>query len=151
MEELIRRTLNDDEEGGVVERLAERIARGRKPFVPPPPTGPLSIKAVHAAVPKHLFQRSTRKCLFYVGRHICIAWAFYLAATKIDGVLRWIEGQGWSAGARWMAAGTMWGTYWFWESVAFMGVWTLGESPPAATDPCGLARCLLTVAHFNRT
>ena len=37
MEELIRRTLNDDEEGGVVERLAERIARGRKPTGKPRP------------------------------------------------------------------------------------------------------------------
>lgn len=37
MEELIRRTLNDDDEGGVVERLAERIARGRKPTGKPRP------------------------------------------------------------------------------------------------------------------
>jgi serine/threonine-protein phosphatase 2B catalytic subunit len=37
MEELIRRTLDDDEGGGVVERLAERIARGRKPTGKPHP------------------------------------------------------------------------------------------------------------------
>ncbi|VDB96282.1 unnamed protein product [Peniophora sp. CBMAI 1063] len=37
MEELIRRTLNDDDEGGVVERLAERISRSRRPTGKPRP------------------------------------------------------------------------------------------------------------------
>ena len=31
MEDLIKKTMEDEEEGGIVEKLAKRIARGRKP------------------------------------------------------------------------------------------------------------------------
>ncbi|KAI0726950.1 fatty acid desaturase-domain-containing protein [Fomitopsis betulina] len=106
----------------------EYTDRTRTPFALPPPS--LTIKAVHAAVPKHLFQRSTPKCLFYVGRHLLLSFGFYLCATHIDdlvdhtlNVLGLQEGGRAEYGMEWAA----WVMYWFWQSIAFMGIWTLGH------------------------
>ncbi|EPT03337.1 hypothetical protein FOMPIDRAFT_1046891 [Fomitopsis schrenkii] len=106
----------------------EYSARVRTAFELPPPE--LTIKAVHAAVPKHLFQRSTSKCLFYVGRHILLSISFYLFATHIDDLVDPaldVVGMQKGGGAEYATEWAMWVTYWFWQSVAFMGIWTLGH------------------------
>ena len=107
---------------------AEYSARTSTPFALPPSS--LTIKAVHDAVPKHLFRRSTSKCLFYVGRHIFLCVCFYIFASKIDHLLYLLSGVvGVENGGRveYAMEWAMWATYWFWQSVAFMGIWTLGK------------------------
>ncbi|KAH9831761.1 fatty acid desaturase-domain-containing protein [Rhodofomes roseus] len=106
----------------------EYAARLRTPFAPPPPA--LSIKAVRAAVPRHLFQRSTRKCLFFVGRHVLLTALFALFAARIDDlvpVLLGLTGAEGGGRAEHALLWVMWATYWLWQSVAFMGLWTLGH------------------------
>lgn len=106
----------------------EYSARSRTPFALPPSS--LTIKAVHDSVPKHLFQRSTAKCLFYVGRHVFLCACFYLFAAHINNfVVLTLGAVGVRTGGRaeYALDWAMWATYWFWQSVAFMGIWTLGE------------------------
>ncbi|KZT63394.1 hypothetical protein DAEQUDRAFT_733885 [Daedalea quercina L-15889] len=112
----------------ILDDSPEYTARKSAPFTPPPPS--LSIKAVHSAVPKHLFVRSTQKCLFYVGRHVLLTFLFYLFATRIDdlvSILLDIPGAKRAAGTECALRWLLWATYWFWQSVAFMGLWTLGH------------------------
>ena len=95
----------------------------RPKFVPPT----VAIKDVHAAVPKHLFERNTAKGLFYVGRHVALSALFYVFATRIDGLAwRAATALGWGPSGRSALVWAGWILYWFWQSVSFSGMWTLG-------------------------
>lgn len=95
----------------------------RTQFVPPT----ISIKDVHAAVPRHLFEKSTAKSLFYVGRHVGLSVLFYVFATRIDRLAFTVNtALGLGEAARGALCWALWALYWFWQSVAFAGMWTLG-------------------------
>ena len=95
----------------------------RTQFVPPA----LSIKDVHAAVPRHLFERNTAKGLYYVLRHVGLSALFYVFASKIDQVSwSFAATLGWGASGRNLVSWACWIMYWFWQSVSFAGMWTLG-------------------------
>ncbi|KAI0824503.1 fatty acid desaturase-domain-containing protein [Trametes gibbosa] len=88
----------------------------------------ISLKDVHAAVPRHLFEKSTLKSLFYVGRHVALSVLFYLFATRIDLLaFRIATALGMSVSFRGTVSWLLWVLYWFWQSVAFAGMWTLGH------------------------
>ncbi|KAH9886268.1 fatty acid desaturase-domain-containing protein [Cubamyces lactineus] len=96
----------------------------RSTFVPPS----ISIKDVHAAVPRHLFEKSTAKGLFYVGRHVAFSLLFYLFAIRIDGTVWNVSAAlHWGPFGRSVLCWSMRALYWFWQSVAFAGMWTLGH------------------------
>ncbi|KAI0655832.1 fatty acid desaturase-domain-containing protein [Cubamyces menziesii] len=96
----------------------------RSTFVPPS----ISIKDVHAAVPRHLFERNTAKGLFYVGRHVAISLLFYLFAKRIDAIVWNISSAfHWGPLGRSVLCWFLWALYWFWQSVALAGMWTLGH------------------------
>ena len=98
--------------------------RLNKPFTPP--TIPISV--LHAAVPKHLWRRSTTLSLFYVARHVAVTWAFYAFACKIDvyvaqAAVRWGTG----VVGRTLLSWALWTTYWVWQGIAFAGTWCLAH------------------------
>lgn len=102
----------------------------------------ISIKELHAAVPRHLFEKSSAKSLVYVSRHLLISYAFYCGALRIDSAVLQIcgganlnEGYCGEVGTT-CARALLWCVYWFWQSVAFTGIWTLG-------------RCILFLSHFR--
>ena len=97
----------------------------RTQFVPPA----VSIKDVHAAVPRHLFEKSTVKGLYYIGRHVVLSALFYVFATRIE-QLSWTAAAalGWSSSGRAVLSWAFWALYWFWQSVSFAGMWVLGMS-----------------------
>ena len=96
----------------------------RSTFVPPS----ISIKDVHAAVPRHLFEKNTAKGLFYVGRHVAFSLLFYLFAIRIDYTVWNVSAAlHWGPFGRSVLCWSMWALYWFWQSVAFAGMWTLGQ------------------------
>ncbi|KAK7678562.1 hypothetical protein QCA50_018434 [Cerrena zonata] len=110
----------------------EYLSRLQTPFVPPPPE--LTLKSIHAAVPKDAFEKSTIKSLWWVGRHVSIVfglgWLALRSDWAVDRLLTIISGR--SVGAdpeKWRGAvdWAFWIAYWFWESVAFTGMWTLGH------------------------
>lgn len=118
----------------LVSKILQRVARDgpeyearkrRSEFVPPS----IAIKDVHAAVPRHLFGKSIAKSLFYIGRHVALGAVFYAFATRID-ALSWkiASAIGISAYARGWLSYALWVMYWFWQSVTFTGMWTLGAS-----------------------
>ncbi|KAI0717854.1 fatty acid desaturase-domain-containing protein [Cerioporus squamosus] len=108
----------------LVQDAPEYEERKRAHFVPPT----ISIKDVHAAVPRHLFEKSTAKGLWYVGRHVGLSVLFYLFAKRID-QLSWnaVAALGWSRSGRALLCWTFWALYWFWQSVSFAGMWVLGH------------------------
>ncbi|KAI0362842.1 hypothetical protein BV20DRAFT_1007969, partial [Pilatotrama ljubarskyi] len=96
----------------------------RAGFVPPN----ISIKDVHAAVPRHLFEKSTTKSLFYAGRHVALSVLFYTFATRIDSLARTLSAAlGCGAWSKYAFSWAFWALHWFWQSVAFAGMWTLGH------------------------
>lgn len=101
----------------------EYVARTQQtPFSPPS----VSIKELHAAVPRHLFERSTSKSLFYVSRHLLITYVLYCGALRIDAAVSWLCGSA-RVGPAGLIRFVLWCVYWFWQSVSFTGIWTLGE------------------------
>ncbi|EMD37156.1 hypothetical protein CERSUDRAFT_124119 [Gelatoporia subvermispora B] len=102
----------------------EYDVRRRRSFEPPV----LSIKDIHSAVPKELFEKSTLTSLFYVGRHVVLSIVFYIFATRIDELVASLcMYSGLSDCNRALVGFALWATYWFWQSVAFTGFWTLGH------------------------
>ena len=97
--------------------------RKNRAFVPPN----ISIKDVHAAVPRKLFEKNTAKGLFYFGRHVAISALCYVFATQIDQLV-WRTGAvlGLGASESSFLSWACWIFYWFWQSVCFAGMWTLG-------------------------
>ncbi|TBU21753.1 fatty acid desaturase-domain-containing protein [Dichomitus squalens] len=96
----------------------------RAQFVPPT----VSIKDVHAVVPRHLFERNTAKGLYYVARIVGLSVLFYLYATRVD-ELSWRIASALSLGpsGRTLVSWSLWIFYWFWQSITFAGFWTLGH------------------------
>ena len=87
----------------------------------------VTIKDVHAAVPRHLFERNTAKGLFYVARTAGLSLLFYKFATRID-QFSWATATALGLGpsGRSLVSWSLWILFWFWQSVAFAGFWTLG-------------------------
>lgn len=105
----------------------EYDVRRRRTFVPPN----ISIKDIRAAVPKHLFQRSTSRSLLYLFRHLAFTYAFYYIAAHIDTIAHWlVSGSGDSVSqiGYCLMRGSLWILYWGWQGVAFAGIWCLGMS-----------------------
>lgn len=102
----------------------EYEARARQTHFSPPT---VSIKELHAAVPRHLFEKDTFKGLFYVARHLLITYILYCGASQIDSAAFSICGSPCNIALTTSARFLLWCTYWFWQSVAFTGIWSLGE------------------------
>ncbi|KAH9927543.1 fatty acid desaturase-domain-containing protein [Amylocystis lapponica] len=113
-------------------------------FTPPD----FAIKDVHAAVPRHLFEKSTLKSLFYVGRHLGLTAAFYVFATHIDRIAWELCARfGYGHRIRGVLEFFMWALYWFWQSVSFSGIWTLGhECGHDALSPIGWVNAAIGLA-----
>ncbi|KAL0581654.1 hypothetical protein V5O48_000355 [Marasmius crinis-equi] len=104
--------------------------RRKSPFVPPN----ISIAHLHAAIPKHLYHKSTAKSLFYIVRNLAITVLFYVFATRIDDLVSAIYDLKavfpdlylpQSAASLLKAA--LWLLYWGWQGFAFAGIWCLGH------------------------
>ncbi|KAJ6562236.1 fatty acid desaturase-domain-containing protein [Mycena capillaripes] len=99
-----------------------------KSFTPPD----IALKDVHAAVPRHLFERSTARSLYYTARHCLVTLAFFLLAKRIP-----------DHGPVLLQLG-LWLTYGAWQGFAFAGIWCLGhEAGHDALSPSALVNGLL--------
>ncbi|KAI0768314.1 fatty acid desaturase-domain-containing protein [Trametes elegans] len=98
--------------------------KNRSRFVPPS----ISIKDVHAAVPRRLFEKSTARSVFYVGRHLAFSVLFYVFATRTERIVADVCAPlHCGPSSRSVFSWALWALYWFWQSVAFAGMWTLGH------------------------
>ncbi|KAJ7773343.1 delta-12 fatty acid desaturase [Mycena metata] len=102
----------------------EYESRKRTPFSPPQ----VSIAEIHAAVPKHLFRKSTAIGLYYFARDICFTFLAYKLGCKIDPFSESLgENYGLSRFATFILRWSLWATYWHWQGVIMAGLWTLAH------------------------
>ncbi|KAF9463198.1 fatty acid desaturase-domain-containing protein [Collybia nuda] len=114
-------------------------------FTPPN----ITIKDVRDAVPRHLFEKSTPKSLFYLSRHLGITYSFYYLATQIDNITYFvITGDSVRHDfARYLIRMIFWVLYWGWQGMAFAGIWCLGhEAGHDALSPYPWVNAVLGMA-----
>ncbi|KAI0826081.1 delta-12 fatty acid desaturase [Irpex lacteus] len=102
---------------------AEYEYRKQKPFTPPQ----ITLSQIHAAIPRHLFNKSTFVALQYVFRTIGLSIAFYLITTCLD---RSLNTHGFTSGAALSSIAVrcvLWPAYWFFQSLTFAGFWCLSH------------------------
>lgn len=100
--------------------------RKRTPFRPPKVT----VAELRSAIPKHLYQKSTLKALYYVARDIMWALVLYNLGTRISGItaaapplIGPLDYKIISRLVEWIA----WSLYFYWQSLVFSGFWCLGH------------------------
>ncbi|KAH8084917.1 fatty acid desaturase-domain-containing protein [Cristinia sonorae] len=130
----------------------EYTTRLSKPFSPLP----LSLKPaqLHAAVPKHLFERSTLKSSFYILRHLAVGAALLWGVYRIDEATEWVVRQalgGWQEKwTRVLVGWVLWSNYWFWQSMVMAGIWVLGhEAGHDALSPSGSVNEILGIVFHT--
>ncbi|KAF8131462.1 delta-12 fatty acid desaturase protein [Boletus edulis] len=98
----------------------EYLSRIGQPFTPPD----VDINALRAAIPKQLFERSTSRALLYTLRVLLIPVSLYVFATNIDKLTSLVPG---GPLIKSIVYWTLWCTYWWWQGLAWSGVWVLGH------------------------
>ncbi|KAJ8517143.1 hypothetical protein ONZ45_g5620 [Pleurotus djamor] len=109
--------------GTVLASGPPQLARKETPFSPPEVT----IAQLHAAVPKHLFKKSTAKGLYYVFRDVACAVIAYKLGTMINPFATFLLREGWNALLVRALKYSLWATYWHWQGVILAGWWCLGH------------------------
>ncbi|KAL0581657.1 hypothetical protein V5O48_000358 [Marasmius crinis-equi] len=102
----------------------EYCARRDKPFKPTKVT----IAELHAAVPRHLFEKNTMRGMLYVFRDVICAIVIYKLGWLIEPSIHYAVGQ-WNIP---QAIATMltwcaWAIYWFCQSVVLAGWWCMAH------------------------
>ncbi|KAI0088311.1 delta-12 fatty acid desaturase [Irpex rosettiformis] len=102
---------------------AEYEHRKQKPFKPPQ----ISLSQIHAAVPRHLFNKSTFVALQYVFRTISLAIAFYLITAFLDSPLHRLRLTGGHELLSAVVQCVLWPAYWLFQSLTFAGFWCISH------------------------
>ncbi|KAH7890990.1 delta-12 fatty acid desaturase [Phlebopus sp. FC_14] len=130
----------------------EYEARKNTPFELPK----ITIAQIHAAVPKHLLERSTFKSLCYVLRDIVFAVLMYRFGASIDTWTSSLPPNGYLSPR--VIRFALWAFYWFWQGIILAGWWVLGhEAGHNSLSPYGwfnhtVGLCIhtfLLVPYFN--
>ncbi|KAI0694106.1 delta-12 fatty acid desaturase [Cytidiella melzeri] len=97
--------------------------RKQKPFKPTQ----ITLSDIHAAVPKHLFTKSTFVALQYVFRAVGLAAAFYLVTASLD---RWTQSHHTIYDSSLLPVAiqcVVWPAYWLFQGLAFAGFWCISH------------------------
>ncbi|KAF4576275.1 hypothetical protein EYR36_001127 [Pleurotus pulmonarius] len=112
----------------------EYSKRKETPFVP----SKVTLAEIHAAVPKHLYNKSTIKSLFYVARDISCGLIAYKLAVLIEPFGQSLQLMGLNSTVTRLIKFALWATYWHWQGVIFAGLWCLGhEAGHGTMSPYG--------------
>jgi len=98
----------------------EYLSRTRELFTPPN----VDMNALRAAIPKSLLERRTSKGLIYTLRVFLISVALYVFGGNIDELVGLVSGGLWTKS---IVYWTLWCTYWWWQGLAWTGMWVLGK------------------------
>lgn len=102
----------------------EYEARKRKKSFTPPD---ISLKDLHDAVPRHLFERSALRSSFYVVVHVASTFALYLSAKRIPAALDALAvATGYHVLVGYLLRPLIWLFFWGWQGMFFAGIWCLG-------------------------
>ena len=99
----------------------------RGTFTPPN----LSLKQLHDAIPRHLYQKSTLRSLAYILRHVAFTCVFYYLATFINfPIPSRCGGNAIALLLKYIIRPSLWILYWGWQGITFAGIWCLGVFKP---------------------
>ncbi|KAF5337897.1 hypothetical protein D9757_010317 [Collybiopsis confluens] len=102
----------------------EYLARKARPFSPTKVT----IAEVHAAVPKHLFEKNFFTASFYIARDVLSAVVLYKLGWQIEPfATSLVENYGASPLAGSLTKWGLWGAYWIAQSVVLAGWWCMAH------------------------
>ncbi|PFH48439.1 hypothetical protein AMATHDRAFT_65424 [Amanita thiersii Skay4041] len=101
----------------------EYLQRLRTPFKP----SKVTLKEIQAAVPNHLYRKSTLKGFFYIARDIACLLAVYQLGLRIDPFSNWLSQRLDGHIAAQVVKWSLWATYWHWQGVIFAGLWCLAH------------------------
>jgi omega-6 fatty acid desaturase (delta-12 desaturase) len=97
--------------------------RRRKTFTPPD----LSLKELHDAIPRHLFERSTLKSTFYIAIHILLTAILHVSAKRIPATLDILAvTSNHQTIIHFLLRPIIWTFFWGWQGMFFAGIWCLG-------------------------
>ncbi|TEB24546.1 delta-12 fatty acid desaturase [Coprinellus micaceus] len=99
----------------------EYVRRTKTPFKPPQVT----LAEVRAAVPKHLFQKSTFRGLLFVFRDIVLVLVLYELAHRIGPFIKAYRQI--SLLVPFLLRPLLWCAYWLFQSLTFAGCWCLAH------------------------
>ncbi|KZV69201.1 hypothetical protein PENSPDRAFT_488127 [Peniophora sp. CONT] len=88
-----------------------------------------SINEIRAAIPKHLFERHLGRALSYLARDLVVSATFWYLATWIDSprLAHCATSYGVPAVALPFVRWTLWLAYWWFQGLAFTGIWVIGH------------------------
>ncbi|KAJ6542190.1 fatty acid conjugase [Mycena vulgaris] len=126
----------------------EYLKRRSVPFTPPNVT----YKQLRAAIPPHLYEKSTLRGLWNVAQDVNTVGVLYAMSLTIEGVSKSLTTQ-FNLSSE-IPYYLLWGTYWITQSIAMAGCWCLGhEAGHGNISPYGIINdgvgyilhtCLLT-------
>ena len=83
----------------------------------------MTLADIHAAVPKHLYEKSTPKGLLYAGRDILCVFMVYQLGVLIEPFSAWLGHKSGMDNFAVIAKWALWALYWYWQSLAFAACW----------------------------
>lgn len=98
----------------------EYLSRIGEPFTPPY----VDMSALRAAIPKRLFEKRTSQALLYVLRVLLIPMALYVFGANINNLTSLVPG---GPCTKYIVYWILWCTYWWWQGLAWSGIWVLGK------------------------
>ncbi|CAK5266784.1 unnamed protein product [Mycena citricolor] len=104
--------------------MAPRVNKEEQEFVPLQYT----LKDVRDHIPAKFFERKTGLAFSYLARDLVISGAFFYLATHIDTTLKsYLVNAGATPLALTAANWAAWLTYWWFQGLAFTGIWVIGH------------------------
>jgi len=97
--------------------------RKKTPFKP----SSVTLPEIRAVIPKHLYEKSTAKGLFYFARDVISAVIVYKLGTMITPFVQAVESFGVSSTAVTAVRWSLWALYFHAQGVVFAGLWCLGH------------------------
>ncbi|KAJ6542191.1 fatty acid desaturase-domain-containing protein [Mycena vulgaris] len=85
-----------------------------------------TLKDIKDKIPPHLFERRTRAAVGYLVRDLVIASAFFGLALQIEPAIKSLEHGGSTYPLRFIKW-ACWLTYWWFQGLAFTGLWVIGH------------------------
>lgn len=88
----------------------------------------VTLKDIHSAIPKHLYEKSTLKALFYIARDVFCAVIVYKLGWRIDPFSNWVfRTVTTSLLANNALKWSLWALYWHWQGVILAGWWCMAH------------------------
>ncbi|EIN09269.1 fatty acid conjugase [Punctularia strigosozonata HHB-11173 SS5] len=87
----------------------------------------VTISQVRAVVPRKLFERSTSTGLYFVARTIGYPVLFWLLSSYIGDIAHATRTYTRSPTLESCVRGLLWVMYWWWQGIAFTGIWCLAH------------------------